>query len=39
MQSGYQFRSQGRELLIWGDVMHAQSVQLPHPEITVVFAR
>ena len=34
---GYQFTSQGQELLIWGDVMHAQSVQLSHPEITVVF--
>ena len=34
---GYQFTSQAHELLIWGDVMHAQSVQLLHPEITVVF--
>ena len=34
---GYQFTSQAHEVLIWGDVMHAQSVQLPHPEITVVF--
>jgi glyoxylase-like metal-dependent hydrolase (beta-lactamase superfamily II) len=35
--TGYQFTSQGRELLIWGDVMHVQGVQLTHPEITVVF--
>jgi glyoxylase-like metal-dependent hydrolase (beta-lactamase superfamily II) len=34
---GYQFSSQGENILFWGDLIHAQRVQLAQPEITVVF--
>ena len=35
--TGYEFSSQGKRILFWGDTIHAQRVQLPHPEVTVVF--
>jgi glyoxylase-like metal-dependent hydrolase (beta-lactamase superfamily II) len=35
--TGYQFSSKGQKILFWGDTIHAQSVQLQHPEVTVVF--
>jgi len=35
--TGYEFSSQGKKILFWGDIMHAQRVQLQHPEVTVVF--
>src|SRR3984957_2503441 len=35
--TGYKFSSKGQTILFWGDVVHAQRVQLPHPEVTVVF--
>jgi glyoxylase-like metal-dependent hydrolase (beta-lactamase superfamily II) len=35
--TGYEFSSKGHKVLFWGDVIHAQRVQLPHPEVTVVF--
>jgi glyoxylase-like metal-dependent hydrolase (beta-lactamase superfamily II) len=35
--TGYEFSSQGKKILFWGDTMHAQGVQLQHPEVTVVF--
>jgi glyoxylase-like metal-dependent hydrolase (beta-lactamase superfamily II) len=35
--TGYEFSSQGQKILFWGDTIHAQRVQLPHPEVTVVF--
>ena len=35
--TGYEFSSKGRKILFWGDTIHAQRVQLPHPEVTVVF--
>lgn len=35
--TGYEFSSQGQKILFWGDTIHAQRVQLQHPEITVVF--
>ncbi len=35
--TGYEFSSKGQKILFWGDTMHAQSVQLQHPEVTVVF--
>src|SRR5216684_3880242 len=35
--TGYEFSSQGRKILFWGDVMHVQRLQLPDPQITVVF--
>jgi glyoxylase-like metal-dependent hydrolase (beta-lactamase superfamily II) len=35
--TGYEFWSKGQRILFWGDTIHAQSVQLQHPEVTVVF--
>ena len=35
--TGYEFTSKGQVLLVWGDVVHAEPVQLPHPEITIAF--
>jgi glyoxylase-like metal-dependent hydrolase (beta-lactamase superfamily II) len=35
--TGYEFSSQGKKILFWGDTIHAQRVQLQHPEVTVVF--
>jgi glyoxylase-like metal-dependent hydrolase (beta-lactamase superfamily II) len=35
--TGYEFSSRGRKILFWGDTIHAQRVQLQHPEVTVVF--
>ena len=31
------FSSKGQKLLFWGDILHAQRVQLQHPEVTVIF--
>jgi len=35
--TGYEFSSKKQKILFWGDTIHAQRVQLPHPEVTVVF--
>jgi glyoxylase-like metal-dependent hydrolase (beta-lactamase superfamily II) len=35
--TGYEFSSQGQKILFWGDTVHAQIVQLKHPDITVVY--
>jgi glyoxylase-like metal-dependent hydrolase (beta-lactamase superfamily II) len=35
--TGYKFSSKGQAILFCGDIVHAQRVQLPHPELTVVF--
>src|SRR3984893_13959420 len=35
--TGYEFSSNGQKILFWGDIVHAQRVQLQHPEVTVVF--
>ncbi len=35
--TGYEFSSKGQKILFWGDIVHAQRVQLRHPEVTVVF--
>ena len=35
--TGYEFSSKGQKILFWGDTVHAQRVQLEHPEITAVF--
>jgi glyoxylase-like metal-dependent hydrolase (beta-lactamase superfamily II) len=35
--TGYEFSSKGQKILFWGDIIHAQSVQLKHPEVSVVF--
>jgi glyoxylase-like metal-dependent hydrolase (beta-lactamase superfamily II) len=35
--TGYEFSSKGQQILFWGDVVHAQRVQLQHPEVTAIF--
>jgi glyoxylase-like metal-dependent hydrolase (beta-lactamase superfamily II) len=35
--TGYEFSSMGQKIVFWGDTIHAQRVQLQHPEVTVVF--
>jgi glyoxylase-like metal-dependent hydrolase (beta-lactamase superfamily II) len=35
--TGYEFSSNGQKILFWGDIVHAQRVQLQHPEITAIF--
>ena len=35
--TGYEFSSKGQTILFWGDIVHAQRVQLQHPEITAIF--
>jgi glyoxylase-like metal-dependent hydrolase (beta-lactamase superfamily II) len=35
--TGYMVSSKGQSLLIWGDIAHVSAVQMPHPEISIVF--
>src|SRR6202030_4784184 len=35
--TGYEFSSKGQKILFWGDIVHAQRVQLQHPEVTAMF--
>src|SRR5258708_16206446 len=35
--TGYEFSSKGQKLLFWCDIVHAQRVQLQHPEVTAIF--
>jgi glyoxylase-like metal-dependent hydrolase (beta-lactamase superfamily II) len=35
--SGYMIASGGKSLLIWGDIIHVPEVQVPRPEVTMVF--
>src|SRR5579864_8764869 len=35
--TGYDFSSKGQTILFWGDIVHAQRVQLQHPEVTAIF--
>src|ERR1700726_3032283 len=35
--TGYEFSSKGQQILFWGDIVHAQRVQLQHPEVTANF--
>jgi glyoxylase-like metal-dependent hydrolase (beta-lactamase superfamily II) len=35
--TGYEFSSRGQKILFCGDIVHAQRVQLQHPEVTVIF--
>src|SRR5260221_3256453 len=35
--TGYEFSSKGQKILFWGDTIHAQRVQLEHPEVTAIF--
>src|SRR5450830_95157 len=35
--TGYQFSSNGQQLLVWGDVVHAVQVQMSHPEVAMAY--
>lgn len=35
--TGYLISGGGKELLVWGDVIHSHAVQFKHPEVSVVF--
>src|SRR5882757_10325583 len=35
--TGYEFSSKGQKILFWGDIVHAQRVQLQRPEVTAIF--
>lgn len=35
--TSYLFHSGADNLLIWGDIIHAYAVQLPHPEVSIEF--
>ena len=35
--TGYVISSKGQSLLVWGDVAHVGAVQMPHPEVSIVF--
>src|ERR1700686_648164 len=35
--TGYEFLSKGQKIPFWGDIIHAQRVQLQHPEVTAIF--
>ncbi|XAH26121.1 MBL fold metallo-hydrolase [Xylophilus sp. GW821-FHT01B05] len=35
--TGYTISSKGESLLVWGDVAHVGAVQMPHPEVSIVF--
>src|SRR6266849_1728095 len=35
--TGYEFSSKGQQILFWGDIVHAQRVQMQHPEVTAIF--
>lgn len=35
--TGYLVASGGHALLIWGDIIHAPEIQVPRPEVTMVF--
>lgn len=35
--TGYMISSKGQSLLVWGDVAHIGAVQMPHPEVSIVF--
>jgi glyoxylase-like metal-dependent hydrolase (beta-lactamase superfamily II) len=35
--TGYEFSSKGQRIMFLGDIVHAQRVQLQHPEVTAIF--
>lgn len=35
--TAYMLDSKGQRLLVWGDIMHVQQLQLPNPNVSVVF--
>jgi len=34
--TGYLFESEGRQIFIWGDLVNAMAIQIPHPEVATV---
>ncbi|OOR99185.1 MBL fold metallo-hydrolase [Haemophilus paracuniculus] len=35
--NGFEFSSKGETLLVWGDLMHNQVIQMAHPEVAIEF--
>jgi glyoxylase-like metal-dependent hydrolase (beta-lactamase superfamily II) len=35
--TGYLVQSQGKSLLVWGDIVHVAAIQLGHPEVTLKY--
>lgn len=35
--TSYMVSSKGRELLVWGDIVHSHAVQFTHPEVSIEF--
>jgi glyoxylase-like metal-dependent hydrolase (beta-lactamase superfamily II) len=35
--TGYEFTSKAQTMLVWGDVVHLAPVQMPKPEISIVY--
>ncbi|MDT7952641.1 MAG: MBL fold metallo-hydrolase [Acetobacteraceae bacterium] len=35
--TGYRVASEGESLLIWGDITHVPEVQIPRPDVTVIY--
>jgi glyoxylase-like metal-dependent hydrolase (beta-lactamase superfamily II) len=35
--TGYAIESKGQKLLVWGDTLHVQTVQFPHPDVSIKF--
>lgn len=35
--TSYRVSSKGRELLVWGDIVHSHAVQFAHPEVSIEF--
>ena len=35
--SGYRLDSGGRSLLVWGDIVHFPSIQVPRPDVSIAF--
>ncbi|MFT4249395.1 MAG: MBL fold metallo-hydrolase [Pseudomonas sp.] len=34
---GYRLESEGRSLLVWGDIVHFPHIQIPRPEVSIAF--
>jgi glyoxylase-like metal-dependent hydrolase (beta-lactamase superfamily II) len=35
--TGYRLESDGRTLLVWGDIVHFPRIQIPRPDVTIAF--
>ena len=35
--SGYRLESEGRSLLVWGDIVHFPQIQIPRPDVSIAF--